>query len=81
MPSKSRVWGDERGYFSEYAASEALPEYRKTPPLPIVQVQPASCQLGFQHPILLPEKDDHVALLALEPSEQRGEEHLERKHA
>ena len=40
--------------------------------------RPANC---FQHAILLPKKLDHLALLALEPSEQRGEEHLERKHA
>ena len=38
-------------------------------------------QLGFQHPILLPKKNDHIAFLALEPSQQRGEEQLERKHA
>jgi hypothetical protein len=37
--------------------------------------------LGFQHAILLPKKLDHIALLALEPSEQRGEDYLERKHA
>jgi putative transposase len=36
--------------------------------------------LGFQRSILLPKKRDHIALLALEPSEQHGEEHLDRKH-
>jgi hypothetical protein len=36
--------------------------------------------LSFQRPILLPKKRDHIALLALEPSEQRDEKHLERKH-
>jgi hypothetical protein len=62
-------------------ATEAVPEHRETLPLPIVQVQPASRQLRFQHPILLAKKHDHIALLALEPSEQRGDEHVEPKHA
>ena len=81
MPSQNGVVRDKRRHVSQYGASEPLPEYRETPPLPIVQVQPASRQLGFQHAILLPKKHDHIALLSLEPSEQRGEEHLERKHA
>ena len=81
MPSQNGVGRDKRRHVSQYGASEPLPEHRETPPLPIVQVQPASRQLGFQHAILLPKKHDHIALLSLEPSEQRGEEHLERKHA
>ena len=80
MPSQNGVWGDKRRYVSEYGASEPLPKHRETPPLRIVQPQPASRQLGFQRAILLPKKRNHIALLALEPSEQRGEEHLERKH-
>ena len=81
MPSKNGVGRDKRRHVSQYGASEPLPEHRETPPLPIVQVQPASRQLGSQHAILLPKKHDHIALLSLEPSEQRDEEHLERKHA
>ena len=81
MPSNNRVRRDERRHLSEDSASEPLPEHRETQPLPIVQVQTASRQLGFQHPILFPKKHDHIALLALEPSQQSGEEQLERKHA
>jgi hypothetical protein len=76
MPSKNRIGRHEPGHLSQCGASEPLPEHRETPPLPIGQVQAASRQLGFQHPILLPKKSDHIALLALEPSEHRGEEHL-----
>jgi hypothetical protein len=76
MPSKNGVGRDERRHVSQYGATEPLPEHRETPPLRIVQLQPASRQLSFQRPILLPKKRDHIALLALEPSEQRSEEHL-----
>jgi len=38
--------------------------------------QPPSRQLRFQHTVLLAKKRDHITLLAFEPSEQRGEEHL-----
>jgi hypothetical protein len=70
MPSKNRVWGDERRYLSEYGTSEPLPKHGETPSLRIVQLQPVSCQLVFQRPILLPKKHDHIAWIALEPSER-----------
>jgi hypothetical protein len=44
--------------------------------LRIGQLQPASGQLCFQRAILLAKERDHITLLALEPSEHRGEEHL-----
>jgi hypothetical protein len=42
MPSKNRVWGDERRYLSEYATSELLLKHCETLLLRIVQLQPAS---------------------------------------
>jgi hypothetical protein len=68
MPSKNRVWRDERRHLSEDSASEPLPEDRETPALLIVQLQLASGQLRLQRAILLAKERDHVALLALEPS-------------
>ena len=44
--------------------------------LPIVQPESASDELCFQRAILLAKVRDHIALLALEPSEQDSEEHL-----
>ena len=76
MPSKNGVGRDERRHVSQYGASEPLPEHREPPALPIVEPQPASGQLRFQRAILLAKERDHITLLALEPSEQRGEEHL-----
>jgi len=76
MPSKNRIGRDERRHLSQDAASKSLPEHREPPSLGIVQLQPPSSQLGFQRAILLAKKRDHIALLALEPSEQSGEEHL-----
>ena len=68
MPSKNRVWRDERHHLSEDSASEPLPGDRETPALLIVQLQLASGQLRLQRAILLAKERDHVALLALEPS-------------
>ena len=50
--------------------------HRETPPLPIVQVQPASGDCAFSVLILLAKERDFITLLAVEPSEQRDEEHL-----
>ena len=41
-----------------------------------VHMQPASGQLCFQRAILLVKERNRITLLAVEPSEQRGEEHL-----
>ena len=76
MPSKNCIGRDERRHLAQCGASEPPPQDRETSPLRIVQLQAASGQLGFQRPILLAEKRDHITLLALEPSEQRDEEHL-----
>ena len=43
-------------------------------------ISTASGQLCFQHAILRAKKRDHITSRALEPSEDYGEEHLERKH-
>jgi len=76
MPSKNRLRCDERRHPSQNAASKSLPEHREPPPLGIVQLHPPSRKLGLQCAILLAKERDHVALLALEPSRDRREEHL-----
>jgi hypothetical protein len=43
--------------------------------LSIIQPQ-AACAQCFQRAILLAKKRDHIALHALEPAKQRGEQHL-----
>ena len=72
MPSKNRVGRDKRGHLSQCGTSEPLPQHRETPPLRVVQPQPASSQLCFQRAILLAKKRDRITLLTLEPSEQRS---------
>jgi hypothetical protein len=80
MPSKNRVGRHERGHLSQCGAAEPLPEHRETSPLRIVEPQTAWGQLCFQRAILLAKERDGITLLALEPPEQRGKEHLCRKH-
>lgn len=76
MPSKNRVWRDERRHVPQCGASEPLTEHRETAALSIVQPQPAPDQLCLQRTILLAKEGDHIPLRPLEPSEQPGEEHL-----
>ena len=66
----------ERRYVSQHGASEPLPQLCETSPLRIGEPRPPSRQLRFQHTVRLAKKRDHITLLAFEPSEQRGEEHL-----
>ena len=80
MPSKNRIGRDERRHLTQCRAAEALPQHRETSPLRVVQPQPASSQLCFQRATLFAQECDHTALLALQLSEQREEEHLERNH-
>jgi hypothetical protein len=76
VPSKNRVWRDERCHLSQHGASQSLPEHREAPALCIGQVKSASNQLCLQCAVLFAKKRDHIALLALKPSEQRCEQHL-----
>ena len=76
MPSEDRVRRDERRHLSQHAASESLPEHCEAPSLTIIQPQSASSQLRFQCAILLAKERDDITLFALEPSDQRDEEHL-----
>ena len=61
-------------------ASEALPQHSETSTLIVVQPEPPRAQLRLQHAILLAKERDHIALLRLEPRQQRRQQHLQRNH-
>ena len=81
MPSENRVWRDERRNLSQHAASEALPQHREPSALVIVQPEPPAAQLRLEGAVLFAEEGDHIALLAIKPSKQRRQQHLQRNHA
>lgn len=60
---------------SEKRAPTARPN-REPPALSIVQRQPSPEQLPLERAILFTKERNHIPLLLLEPSEDRGEEHL-----
>lgn len=76
VPTKNRVRRHERGNLLEYFTSEPLPKHREPPALSIVQPQPPPDQLRLERAIRLTKERDHISLLLLQPSEDRGEEHL-----
>ena len=80
VPSQNRVGRDERRELAQHAATKALAEHRETPALVVIQSQSPAAQLHFQHAVLFAEEGDHIALLAFEPSKQRGQQHLQRNH-
>jgi hypothetical protein len=80
MPPENRVWRDKRCELSQQAASEPLPEHREPSTLIVVQPEPTAAQLRFQRAVLFTEEGDHIALLGLEPCQQRRQQHLERNH-
>lgn len=53
---------------------------RESPVLFIIQPEPPAAQLHLEGAVLFAEKGDHIALLAIEPSKQRRQQHLQRNH-
>ena len=80
MPSQHGVGRDKRRRASQYGASEPLPKHPE-PSLRIVQLQPASRQLCFSVRFSSRRNAITSPCSRSRLSEQRGEEHLERKHA
>jgi hypothetical protein len=75
-----RVWRDERRDLSQHAASESQPQYREPSALIVIQPEPPAAQLRLERAVLFEEEGDYIALLPLEPSKQRREQHLQRNH-
>jgi hypothetical protein len=81
VPSKNGVGRHEGRALAQQAASKPLAQHRETTPLIVVQSQPTSAQLRFEHPVLFAKEGDDIALLAIEPSQKRSHRHLQRNHA
>jgi hypothetical protein len=53
----------------------------ETPPFVVSQPQPPAVQLRLENAVLFPQEFQNIALLPLKPAEQRGDEHVQRKHS
>jgi hypothetical protein len=57
------------------------PTTAETPTVVVSEPQASPAQLRFQHPILVPQECDDIALLLFEPTDQRRYDQVQRKHA
>ncbi len=62
-------------------ATEAVSQHGQTPAPPIVQSEPTAADLHLHHAVPLAKVGDHIALLTIEPPQQRRQQHLQRYHA
>ena len=76
VPAENGVRRDDGRHVAQRAASESLPKHREPSTLVIVRPQPPAAQPCLQRAVPFVEKGNHVALLALEPSQQRRQQHL-----
>ena len=81
VPAENRVGRHESCELAQQATSKPLAQQRETAALIIIQPQPSATQLCLEYAILFAEEGDHIALLAIQPSKQRGKQHLQRNHA
>jgi hypothetical protein len=49
----------------------------ETPPFVVSQPQPPAVQLRLENAVLFPQEFQNIALLPLEPAEQRGDDHVQ----
>ena len=47
----------------------------------VIQAEPTTAQLPFEHPVLFSKERDDIALFPLKPVEQRRDNQVQRKHA
>ena len=80
VPPQNGIWRDDGRDVLQHAPSESVPKQRETTALIIVQPQPPATQLRLERPVLFAQERDDVMLLALEPSQQCHQQHLQRNH-
>ena len=77
MPSQNRVRRDDRGDLAQDAPSEPVAQDGEPPPIVIRQLEPLPTQLASKDPILFHQIRQGASLLAIQPTSQDREHHLE----
>jgi Integrase core domain len=77
MPSQNRVRRDDRSDLAQDAPSEPVARDGEPPPIVIRQLEPLPTQLTSKDPILFYEIRQGASLLAIQPTSQDREHHLE----
>src|SRR5438105_3348025 len=80
MPSEDRVRRHDGRHPTQGGPSELVPDDGEAPPLSIRETEALPVELRLQRTILFPKKSDDVALLSLEPTEERGQHQMKRDH-
>ena len=80
VPPENRVRCDDRRDIRKHPPAEALTDHGETPTVVVTQPHPSATEVRLQDAILFPKAFDDVALLPLEPAEQRGDDEVRRKH-
>jgi hypothetical protein len=81
MPAEDRVRCHQRRDVAKGAPADLVAEHSQSPTLIIGQSNAMAEQLRLQGPVLFAKKIDDRTLLTLDPSKERHEQEVERKHA
>jgi hypothetical protein len=81
MPAEDRVRCHKSRDVAKGSSADLLSQHRQPPPLIVGQLDATAAQLRLQSPVLFAQEVDDIALLLLEPSEERHEEEMEWEHA
>ena len=81
MPAEDRVRCHKSRDVVKGSSADLLSQHRQPPPLIVCQSDATAAQLRLQSPVLFAQEVDDIALLLLEPSEERHEEEMEWEHA
>lgn len=78
VPTKDRVWGDERSNFGECPSPDGFAPNREPAPLVVSQSESPAPELLLENTILFAEIFDNSVLLAPDPARECGHKNLPR---